>query len=138
MSAHLSGEQLSLLVQGQGDLSRWEPHVDGCARCAAAVQREARLELAVRGLFRERRCGTSALPVFRVLPEAAPVPPSRAWRALAGCAVLSLLLAWLPAITPEPAAGTDLPCAGVVVDGGSPLMMAAVGDVETPSAHGTP
>ncbi len=153
MSAHLSAEQLSWLVRGEGDLTRWEPHVDVCAECAAAVEREAHLELAVQALFREQRCGTSAIPHFKVLPEdapvptsrawralpeEAPVPTSRAWRALAGGAVLALVLAVLPAMAPEPTAGTDVPCAGVAVDGGALLMMAAVGDVETPSAHGTP
>jgi anti-sigma factor RsiW len=42
---------------------RLERHCDGCDSCASALAKEARLELSLRKLFAEQRCGTAVYPL---------------------------------------------------------------------------
>jgi len=143
---HLSMEQVSELVRGEAASLWLEEHVEGCDACAHAVAREAQLELRLRTLFREQRCGTLALAAV-LLPKMGTgyiSDPARrtggsspAWTVVAVSAALSLLLAWVPAVTPEPGAGSEGPCAGVEVDGGAGYM-ASMNVSEVPTAHGTP
>src|SRR3954468_15074238 len=48
----------SLPAEASADLER---HCDSCDACAAALAKEARLELSLRKLFAEQRCGTAAV-----------------------------------------------------------------------------
>ncbi len=82
-----------------------ERHCDGCDACAEALAREARLEVGLRRLFAEQRCGTSAEGDFDVpapQPEQRSPPRSAFWvLAAAACAALALL-AVHPRAAPRP------------------------------------
>lgn len=118
---HATDFELELFVSAQLDDARaqeLEAHCEGCARCAEAVTREARLELAVRAMAAERRCGMRADVVAELPVEAeVPAPVSRPrWFGFA--AVACVLLAFAAARLPKPGQAAMAPSQELFVDAG--------------------
>jgi len=96
---HATAQELEEYVSGQG--SGWlEEHCETCSECAVALVREARLEVALRAMGSERRCGTSAPP-----PAPRPLPMRTSFVALAAAACVAFAVAAvrLPAVPAAPA-----------------------------------
>lgn len=107
---HATAMELELLVSGRlaGPRAEWlEAHCEGCEPCAAAVTREARLEVSLRSMAAERRCGMRAdALVAPVAARASLVLPSPRFVAVAVAAAMALafFVARFPrAVVAEPA-----------------------------------
>ncbi len=146
MSAHPSTRVLALLARGllaPPERAEIESHVDGCARCVGSLAAEARLELSLRALFRERRCGTAAVAVPRFERIEAEQPAPRSWGLFAAMAVIAVVLAaGAPASKPSLAIAAEAPCGGTLADAGNaPLEKPPALSWTEPGgdlSHGTP
>ncbi len=135
---------LELEAYVSGRLNAWrshelDEHCEGCAACAAAVMREAQLEVAVRSVGAELRCGVRADLVATVSFDEvseAPVrwaeavvqaPRRRGFFALAAAAAIGLafVAARLPAMH---GAGAQ---PGVLLSDAGDVAASPAGDVET-------
>ncbi|MFT3841684.1 MAG: hypothetical protein QM723_32140 [Myxococcaceae bacterium] len=110
----------SLPAEASAELER---HCDGCDACAESLAQEARLELSLRKLFAEQRCGTAQTPLLTgegrehevLRGEVRETPASRTQRpalyllAAAACIALAFFTAHFPhhASTTAPALTTD-------------------------------
>jgi len=137
--------ELYLGQQLNGDASdALERHCDGCDACAAALASEARLELGLRRLFAEQRCGTAAdgdfeLDAFEPAPVVeAPRPRTGFFLlAAAACAMLALLTARLPGMHSSHPASTP----ALTTDAGDSLQASPIAPrvwLDGDLAHGTP
>jgi hypothetical protein len=102
---HASAIELQLFVTARLDEERtaWlSQHCEVCDACSAAVADEARLEVALRSIAADRRCGTcadaavSAVEPFATLQPLAPPRPRLYAFAAAAAVVLAFFAAQLP------------------------------------------
>jgi anti-sigma factor RsiW len=139
---HATVLELEAYVSGRLDAWRsheLDEHCEGCASCAAAVMREAQLEVAVRSVAAELRCGVRADVVadvsFDEVSEA-PVrwaqavvqaPRRRGFFALAAAAAIAL--AFVAARLPTVHGGSEQP--GILLSDAGDVAAAQADDVET-------
>ncbi len=101
---HATVQELEEYVSGRG--AGWlDDHCEACASCAAALAAEARLEVALRSMAAERRCGLRADAVVAPLtpPRPAPLRTSFVALAAAACVAFAVAAVRLPPAVVQPA-----------------------------------
>lgn len=98
---HATVEELEQYVTERLSFERaaWlEHHCEQCAACAGAVAGEASLELALRSMAAERRCGMRADAVVEVAVPAPATRPMFYALAAVACMALAFVAARLPSV----------------------------------------
>ena len=121
---HATTLELEEYVSGALEPSRasqLDHHVEACAQCARALLREAKLEVALRAVGADLRCGMRADEVELLPAVEAPQAPARRGAFFALAAAAAIVLAFAAAQLPKaqvvaPAPGVLLSDAGDFVE----------------------